>query len=276
MKASVINLNSKQLKIFDYNGGDKGTVVGIHGLTGNGLQLRYFAEHLMAEGYRVITLDLRGRGDSSEGEDPSSIFSHVEDIEELIQELELDNVILMGYSMGGFISAILAAELDNVSKVILLDGAATMTDHQRPIVEPGLGRLSKAFASQAEYVDQVASGYVSFGIPTTDKLVEVLKYEIQDEGSHWENKGSEKTVTEDWHTFWDFDIKKYADDIDVPVLLIICEGEIGSNPPLFLEEHHEDTIEYVKDIEVVRTEANHYTLVFTEREDVIKAIDKFL
>ncbi|UUX35095.1 alpha/beta fold hydrolase [Fundicoccus culcitae] len=276
MEERIVEIGESKLKIFDNNGGDRGTIIGIHGLTGNGMQLNFYSKHFAKEGYRVITMDLRGRGESSEGEKPSSIFNHAEDIKALIEALGISNPILMGYSMGGFISAIVASEIPDVKGVVLLDGAATMTEHQKPIVEPSFSRLSKHWSSQEEYVQTVAQGYEAFGIPTDENIVSVLTYEIKDHGDYWENKAEEATIREDWSTFWEFDISKYGQTINVPVLLIICEGNIGSNPPLFLDEHYTKTIESIKDITVFHTPANHYNLVFTRRDDVVNEIEIFL
>lgn len=51
-----VSVNGNNIQVLDYKGGSKGTVIGIHGLTGNKLQLQYYAELLHSE-YRVITVD---------------------------------------------------------------------------------------------------------------------------------------------------------------------------------------------------------------------------
>lgn len=275
MKNYQVEVNGKKMEVSDYPGGEKGTIIGIHGLTGNRLQLRYYAEKFSPE-YRVITMDVRGRGNSDDGEEQSSIFEHAKDIQALIEALDIDNSILMGYSMGAFVATIVASQNKSVQKVILLDGAATMSEHQRPIVEPSLGRLSKHFDSKEDYVQQVSDSYEGLGITKGPKLTEVLEYEIEDHGDYWENKASESTIRSDWESFWKFDIDKYAPTIDVPVLLVQCSGGIGKNPPLFLPEHYERTITAIKDLEVVVSDSNHYTMVFENREEINKAIETLL
>lgn len=275
LKTYQVDIKGRKLQASDYPGGKKGTIIGIHGLTGNRMQLRYYAEKF-SQGYRFITMDLRGRGNSTPAEEESSIFHHVEDVIALIKELNIENPILMGYSMGGFIAAIVATKLTDVKKVILLDGAATMSEHQRPIVEPSLGRLSKHFGSQEEYVQQVTESYKTLGVTPSLKLNEVLQYEIEDKGTYWENKASEISVRQDWESFWDFNLTELGPLINVPVLLIQCAGGIGNHPPLFLPEHYEDTVENINDLQVVVSESNHYTMVFENQEDINAVIESFL
>ena len=75
--------------------------------------MHYYAETLKGE-YRFIAVDLKGRGNSSEADEETTFFKHAEDIIALINELEIENPILMGYSMGAFISAVVASQLDQV------------------------------------------------------------------------------------------------------------------------------------------------------------------
>ena len=61
----------------------------------------------------------------------------------------------MGYSMGAFIMANVASKRDDVKGLILLDGAATCTDHQGKIVEPSLGRISKHYETAEAYIEEI-------------------------------------------------------------------------------------------------------------------------
>lgn len=79
----------------------------------------------------------------------------------LLKELEIEKPIMMGYSMGGFIAALVAAEME-VQAVILLDGAAKMSEHQKPIVEPSFARLGISFESEGEYINQITANYASY------------------------------------------------------------------------------------------------------------------
>lgn len=275
MRTEFIDINGRKIKVFHYSSGDKGTILGIHGLSGNGYSLEYYRQ-AFSKDYRFITMDLYGRGDSKEDGSSSGLFKHAEDIIQLINHLKLDEVILIGYSMGAFISSIVAGKTDKVKAVVLLDGLATMSEHQRSIIEPSLSRLSAPYGSKEEYISKTIRSYETLGIPDRSELRTLLAYEIEEHDNHWENKASESVIRNDWETFWQVNIGEIGKQISQPVLLVIALGNIGDNPPLFLPEHYQDTIKVIENLEVVTTEANHYTMGFEPREDINQEIVAFL
>lgn len=70
---------------------------------------------------RVITFDNRGIG-GSEGKTPSSIAMMADDAIAFIQALKLEQVDLLGFSMGGFISQVIAAKNPELVRRIILAG----------------------------------------------------------------------------------------------------------------------------------------------------------
>jgi esterase len=274
MKMYVKELGNRSIQIADYPG-TKGTIIAIHGLTGNHKQMHYYAEMLKGD-YRVIAVDLRGRGNSSETDEQPSLFKHAEDIIALIHELDIENPILMGYSMGAFISAVVASKLKQVKGLILLDGAATSTQQQRDIVQPSLGRLSKEYESKESYVAELKEIYSRLGVKWTDHLQSVAEYEIHEVDGHWENKSSESSILADFNSFYSFVPKEVCSQISCHTLLVHASGRIGQFPPLFYKEAYDDTKKYTANIETIVSECNHYTMVFENREEINQAIKTFL
>ena len=79
-------------------------VVMIHGLTGNAHAFDLLAPHFAAK-YHVISVDVRGRGDSDWAADGDySNDAYLADLEGLRQALGLEQFSLVGTSMGGRIS----------------------------------------------------------------------------------------------------------------------------------------------------------------------------
>ena len=56
---------------------------------------------VLAENFCVITLDLRGHGNSSKGLHGITVRQYAKDIHDLIEFLGLEDVVLMGWSLGG-------------------------------------------------------------------------------------------------------------------------------------------------------------------------------
>ncbi|MDN7242349.1 alpha/beta hydrolase [Planococcus sp. N028] len=269
-----VNVNGKEIQVADYPG-EKGPILAIHGLTGTHKNMHYYAEKLKGE-YRFIAVDLRGRGNSDETDEETSIFKHAEDILGLLAEMKIDNPILLGYSMGAFISAIVASRLKSVKALILLDGAAKTSEHQRGIIQPSLGRISRHFDSKEHYAEEIKKIYANLGIEWTDVLQDTVEYEVGPAGTHWENKADESRIVADFNSFYTFDPSEIGKDTDCPTLLVYAEGNIGSMPPLFYLDDYKETQASIKDIKTVVSDCNHYTMVFEQRDDIQQEIDAFL
>lgn len=97
----------------DYAGGGGGRppILCLAGLTRNARDFEEVAERL-AGGWRVIAIDLRGRGDSDYAKDSASYvpLTYVDDVLALLDELELAKVIAFGTSLGGLVTMLIAAK----------------------------------------------------------------------------------------------------------------------------------------------------------------------
>lgn len=81
----------------------------IHGLTRNARDFATLADALAGE-WRLILVDLRGRGESGFAKDPMSYtpITYLQDLEALIAELGLDRFVAFGTSLGGLLTMLLA------------------------------------------------------------------------------------------------------------------------------------------------------------------------
>jgi pimeloyl-ACP methyl ester carboxylesterase len=99
------------------------TLLCLHGLTRNGRDFEGIATRL-ARRYRVITADQRGRGRSPWDPNPANyaLGTYVADVVKLLDQLSLPRVVLIGTSMGGLMSLILAAsQPQRVQGIVLND-----------------------------------------------------------------------------------------------------------------------------------------------------------
>ena len=275
MIKKIINLkNDRTLSVWDSEQKSKQPVIFLHGLTGNGYQLQHYYNFLSHE-FRTIAIDFRGRGDSGQTATPSSIAQHCNDVIDLIEALELKRVVLVGYSMGGFIAAQVAS-LISVDKIVLLDGCALMSDHQDGIVRPSFGRLNTEYESEEDYVSKVVSNYQNMGVKDSEDLRRAVSYEVKAKDAVWVSKSVADSIVEDWNSFYVYDVEKVCRAIDVPVLLVEASGSIGDFGPLFYKESYETTEQHLKDVEIFETDANHYTLVFNPQDEINEKIEEFL
>lgn len=85
----------------DDTGGTGRPVVLIHGWPLSGESFKYNVPAIEAAGYRVVTYDRRGFGRSDKPLTGYSYDTLTEDLHTLLTELDLDDVTVVGFSMGG-------------------------------------------------------------------------------------------------------------------------------------------------------------------------------
>ena len=93
-------LHDTHLHVDDYGGSGRPVVL-IHGWPLNGESWSEQIEPLQSAGYRVVTYDRRGFGRSDKPKLGYGYDTLAEDLEALLEALELQDVTLVGFSMGG-------------------------------------------------------------------------------------------------------------------------------------------------------------------------------
>jgi len=113
-----------------YNTIGKGKpIIILHGLFGSLRNWKSFAK-LLANNYQVITLDLRNHG-QSDFTDTMTYPEMADDVMNLIKKLSLENLSLIGHSMGGKVAMINALRHPSlIEKLIVLDIAPVSYTHR--------------------------------------------------------------------------------------------------------------------------------------------------
>lgn len=135
-------------------------LLAIHGITSSNRAWQALAATLVPHGYTLYAVDLRGRGRSSDLPGPFGMKVHSEDMVAVIKSLKLENVEVIGHSMGGFVAiALLGIAPDLVKRTILVDGGIPLAMPPGFTVEtilplvlgPALARLNMRFESKNAY-----------------------------------------------------------------------------------------------------------------------------
>ncbi|MDQ0799775.1 alpha/beta hydrolase [Arthrobacter sp. SLBN-112] len=92
--------NSTDIELYYEDHGSGQPVVLIHGYPLDGSSWEKQTAALLAAGYRVITYDRRGFGKSSKPAEGYDYDTFAADLNTLLTTLDLDNVVLVGFSMG--------------------------------------------------------------------------------------------------------------------------------------------------------------------------------
>ncbi|MFV0478675.1 MAG: alpha/beta fold hydrolase [Parahaliea sp.] len=135
-----------QLYARDYQhaGTDAPVVLCLHGLTRNSADFELVAAYL-ADRYRLICPDQRGRGRSSYDPQPANYQPqiYVEDMFSLLDQLRLQQVIIIGTSMGGLMGMMMGAMQPRRIRALVLNDIG-------PEVDPvGLARIKDHAGRQA-------------------------------------------------------------------------------------------------------------------------------
>ena len=94
----------------------------VHGLTRNSKDFHKLAEHLCGQ-YRVISVDVRGRGQSDRDPRPFHYNpgQYVKDAWTLLDQLQLSNVTVIGTSMGGLMAMIMADQQPQRLRAVVIN-----------------------------------------------------------------------------------------------------------------------------------------------------------
>src|ERR1700675_2228355 len=108
---------------YESRGKGRPTFVFVHGWTCDRSFFAPQAKHF-ARRHRVVSLDLRGHGESDKPQGPSPLSAYVDDLAFLIGTLRLGKVVAVGHSMGGItVLELGASHPDKVAAIVMVDPA---------------------------------------------------------------------------------------------------------------------------------------------------------
>ncbi len=175
MSGQTFKANSPSIELFDLPveggklrvsriGQGKHPVLGLHGLAGSRVTIEP-ASRFLGEDFSFYAPDLRGRGLSAELPGPYSIEVHARDCAQLLDQLGLKDVVVVGHSMGAMVTARLAARRpDLVRAIVLMDGGLPaevpvpagmkIEDLMQMLIGPVLANVIQTFPTEDAYLAQ--------------------------------------------------------------------------------------------------------------------------
>jgi pimeloyl-ACP methyl ester carboxylesterase len=158
-----VQLKNPNLKIVVFDSGDthsdvqapKPILFFVHGLGLNGLFWKYAFDHLRAN-YRCIAIDLPGHGYSWEQRGNFSMTFYAQVIRSCVEEMKLDEITLVGHSMGAQISVIAALQMPAIVERLILVSAAgieTFTNDEAQKIIQGAEFIFKTPQDVSQIID---------------------------------------------------------------------------------------------------------------------------
>jgi len=238
----------------------------IHGITANCRFWNCLASALSPH-HRVIAMDLRGRGLSDKPPTGYSIEHHCKDILALMNDQGLQRPVLMGHSLGAFISLVFAAQYpQRVDRLILVDGGGKLSETQMAKVfagiKPSLDRLGQIFPSLETYLSQMK--HAPYLQPWNSYIETYFRYEIEKVEGGVRSRVHPKHIEEEAKNLGKVDLREYYRKVKAPTLILRATKGMLAEDDLLLPEDVVDRMVHeipnAKRVDVKGT--NHYSILF--------------
>ncbi|MCP4668087.1 MAG: alpha/beta hydrolase, partial [Deltaproteobacteria bacterium] len=260
--------------------GTKRELVCVHGLTAN---CRCWDRIVAAlePACRVTAMDLRGRGLSDKPATGYAIERHVRDVNCVLADQGLEKVVLMGHSLGAYVSLAFAARYpDQVMGLILVDGAGDLSEEQwdeiEGVIKPSLDRLAQVVPTFDDYVAPLKE--VPFLQPWNPFLDVYFRYEIEETEGGIRSRIHAEHIREEILHIRQFNAAPIYPGISCPVLILrATEGILSQEDLVLPEAAAEKMLLEIPNARCVALEgANHYSIIFQANEERDRAIQAFL
>ncbi|MGM0427429.1 MAG: alpha/beta fold hydrolase [Thermodesulfobacteriota bacterium] len=252
----------------------------VHGITANCRCWDVMAGALSPT-HRVLAMDLRGRGLSDKPDTGYSIAHHINDIRAVLDDLGLERVVIIGHSLGAFISLIFGATFpERVDRIILVDGGGKLSEEQMAKVfagiKPSLDRLGKVFPSLEEYLETMKQA--RFLHPWSEAFDTYYQYEVEAVEGGVRPRSRPEHIQEEARNLGKVDVSEFYRKIQAPTLILrATQGLLADDDILLPEPVAERMVNEIPDARLKTIEGvNHYMIVFQPNETRDRAILDFL
>jgi pimeloyl-ACP methyl ester carboxylesterase len=259
-----VQTNGIRLHFLDHPGPGP-TLLLMPGLTANAHSFDGLIAAGLNSSFRVLAVDLRGRGLSDKPEYGYTMADHAADILGLLEALKLERVILGGHSFGGLLTIYLAARHpERFSRFVVIDAAARMHPDTFELIRPAIERLGKPVASWEQYLESMKQ--MPFYQGWWDPLLENYyraDVETRADGSVCSltrpeiiAQAAAAVMVEEW--------LKHLAAISKPLLLLNAPGPYGppGTPPILPRDLALETVNLAAAGRYVEIPGNHMTMLF--------------
>ncbi len=255
----------------------KPVLIFMHGLTANAHAFNGIMHEDLPGNFHLISVDLRGRGQSDHPAFHYSMHDHASDILALMDHLGLEKANLVGHSFGGLLSFYIAAHYPaRVQKLVILDAAARMNPKTPEMLSYRLGSLDKRFPTIEEYFAAVRNApYNTFwcdamqtyyeadlkahpdgGVTPIPVLANILRASVGVGQTPW---------------------MRVLPNVKAPVLLLHAPEPYHLNEALLPGELAAETVRLLPDARKMEVRGNHQTMLYGEgAKQIAEAIRSFV
>ncbi len=256
------------------------TILCIHGLTANCRSWDLVASSL-APGHRVIAMDLRGRGLSGAPPSGYSLDHHCGDLLALMDNLGLKNTVLMGHSLGAFISLAFAAQHpERVGRLVLVDGAGKLNQEQVTKllagIKPFVDRLGQVFPTFDSYISHLKQA--PFMQPWNASIENYFRYEVEQVTGGLRSRVHPDHIAEEIRNFGNINPSRFYAEVKCPTLIFrATQGMLAEDDHVLPRDVADRMVREIPRARCVDLEGtNHYSILFQPSEKRDKILLEFL
>ena len=234
----------------------------IHGLSDSLLYWEFLAANLKGD-YQIIRVDLKGHGESELGSDEITIDLYADDLINLLNELNIDKVNLIGFSLGGTAALDFAIRFpEKVYSLVLMSTFPKADGYLTEVINQFKSTLNNGFEDFYDYlVPKVLCPDV---IEDNKEELELLKERLSLNANVEAFIGAADAGL-------NFDVEDKLSDITVPTLILA-----GKYDEITLMDVQKRMHEKIKGSEmIIFDNAKHNLLVGKNNEEILNILKNF-
>ncbi|MBW2621811.1 MAG: alpha/beta hydrolase [Deltaproteobacteria bacterium] len=266
-----LEVNGLKIHYLEWGKNDKPAMVLLHGFLGHGHAWDDFA-HAFSRDYHVLAMDQRGHGRSGWSKAGAyGLEDHFSDLSWFIALLELDNIILIGHSMGGRNALFFTACLpEKVDRLVIVDSRSAAGQRSIQALKSWLVNEGPRTGTFDSLVDGISSAYPNLTRQTCCRIIANGYQEV-----------SERTFIPRYDLqmrrdvvdagFVVEDLRPYLAGISCPVLVIR-----GANSPILSESAAREMCRLLPDAKVAEISSASHLPVQENPSAFNRAVKSFL
>lgn len=257
-----VDTNGIKLHYLD-SGGDKTPLLLMHGLTANAHAFDGLIKAGLSDFFRVISVDLRGRGLSDKPSKGYTMKDHAQDMLGLMDALGFSKISLGGHSFGGLLTFYMGYHhADCVEKMVILDAAAQLHPQTKEMLIPTLGRLGQTYPSFEQYIQKIKSSpYMSYW---EDTMLSYYQADVETfpDGSVQPRSRPENMTEAILKGSFGEPWLDYIRAVSQPSILVNGSMDYALGAPLLPKDFALDTVKMMHDCRYVEVKGNHQTMLY--------------
>ncbi len=262
-----------RVAVWDAPDPDAPTALLIHGITASHKSWATVARRL--PGVRLIAPDLRGRGRSSRLGGGEGMSGHARDMAAVLDHFGVDSTLVVGHSMGGFVSVVFAHQFpERVDQLVLVDGGVPLRVPKDlsadQVIDALLGPAASRLAMRFPDVDAYATfwrAHPAFAAEWTEDVVEYLTYDLEGEEPELRPATSYQVMVADTVDMTEGTaLSEALTHLRHPAVLAAApRGLLDETPGLYTQSYLDEMLPAWPTVRLVWVDdVNHYTVVIGE------------